>query len=210
MIRLLIADDHAVVRKGLHQIFAGEADIRIIQEAASGAEVMNCLREDPFDVLILDINMPGKSGIDLIKDVKAESPKTQILILSMHGEDQFGVRALRSGASGYVTKDSDPRDMLLAVRRVASGKKYISPKLAELLELELHHEPGKLPHEALSDREFAVFCAIASGKQMKTIAKDLSLSVKTVSNYRARALLKMNMKTNAEIIKYGHHNQLVQ
>jgi two-component system invasion response regulator UvrY len=208
MIRIAIADDHAVVRRGLRQILADESDMKVLGEASSSEEAMSLLRKTSCDVLVLDINMPCKSGVEVIKEIKSEFPKTMVLVLSMHLEDQFGVRAFRNGASGYLTKDSNPDEMLQAIRKVASGKKYITPKLAELLEFELHRKTDSPLHESLSDREYAVFCGIAKGKSVKTIAEELFLSSKTVSNYRTRALDKMNMKSNAEIIRYAHQNIL--
>jgi two-component system invasion response regulator UvrY len=210
MIRILIADDHAVVRRGLHQILAEESDMKVVGEAGTSEESLAVLRKQKCDVVVLDINMPDKNGIETIKDMKVEFPEMNILVLSMHQEDQFGVRAFRAGASGYLTKDSNPDEMLVAIRKVASGKKYITAKLAELLEFELHRKSDKPLHQSLSDREFAVLLAIAKGKSIASIAQELFLSAKTVSSYRARVLAKMNMKSNAEIIHYAHHHSLLE
>lgn len=209
MIKLLIADDHAVVRRGIRQILYDERDIKIVAEASTTGEVMKVLQTQSIDVLLLDMTMPDKHGLELLKDVKTEFPHVRVLILSMYPEDQFGIRALKAGASGYLTKDTDPDELMKAIRKIASGGKFINSRLAELLELQLHHESHKSLHEILSDREFEVFRLIASGKTVSQIAEDLKLSVKTVSNYRARALEKMNMKTNADIMSYGYQHGLI-
>jgi DNA-binding NarL/FixJ family response regulator len=210
MIRILIADDHTVVRRGIRQILSDESDMKIVAEASTSEEVVALLRKHPIDLLLLDMTMPDKHGLELLKDIKSEFPRVSILILSMYPEDQFGIRALKAGASGYLTKETDPAILLAAIRKAASGGKYITPRLSELLELELHHEGSKPLHEILSDREFEVFRLIASGRTVGQIAEDLKLSVKTVSNYRARALEKMNMKTNSDIMSYAFQNKIVQ
>jgi DNA-binding NarL/FixJ family response regulator len=209
MIKILIADDHAVVRRGIRQILYDERDIKIVAEASTTGEVMKILQTQSIDVLLLDMTMPDKHGLELLKDVKTEYPQVHVLILSMYPEDQFGIRALKAGASGYLTKDTDPNELMRAIRKIATGGKFINPRLAELLELQLHHESHKLLHETLSDREFEVFRLIASGKTVSQIAEDLKLSVKTVSNYRARALEKMDMKTNADIMSYAYQHGLI-
>jgi two-component system, NarL family, invasion response regulator UvrY len=210
MIRILIADDHTVVRRGIRQILGDESDMKIVAEASTSEEVMTLLRKQPIDLLLLDMTMPDKHGLELLKDIKTEFPKVNILILSMYPEDQFGIRALKAGASGYLTKESDPAILLAAIRKAATGGKYFTPRLTELMELELHHKTSKPLHEILSDREFEVFRLIASGKTVGQIADDLKLSVKTVSNYRTRTLEKMNMKTNSDIMSYAFQNKLVQ
>lgn len=209
MTRILIADDHAIVRRGLRQLLEEEGDFDVVADASSASDVLDVLRNRPCDVVLLDMTMPHKHGLELLEDLQREFPKLPVLVLSMHPEEQFGIRALKAGASGYLTKDGDPDLILQAIRRVASGRKYISPKLAELLEFQIHHKGEQAPHESLSKREFAVFRCIASGMTVGAIAEELSLSVKTVSNYRARALEKMNMKSNADIIHYAHRNGLV-
>jgi DNA-binding NarL/FixJ family response regulator len=210
VIRVLIADDHAVVRQGLKQILSETPDMTIVGEAATGDEALQKARSEACDVLVLDIAMPGRNGLDIVKDVRAARPKLPMLVLSMHPEDQFAVRVLKAGASGYLNKESAPEELVTAIRKVVRGGKYVSPTLAERLAYEIDTASGKLPHETLSDREFQVMCLMASGKTVTEIAGDLSLSVKTVSTYRTRILEKMNLKTNAEVIRYALQNQLVE
>ena len=209
MIKVLIADDHAVVRQGLKQILAETSDMVAGGEATNTQEVIDKVRRENWDVLVLDITMPGRGGLDIIKELKHEKPRLPILILSMHSEDQFAVRALKAGASGYMSKESAPELLVKAIRKVYSGGKYISASLAEKLAFDLGTDSERPPHEKLSDREFQVMCMIASGKTVKEIADRLSLSVKTISTYRARILEKMKMKTNAELTHYAIRNQLV-
>ncbi len=209
MIKVLIADDHAVVRQGLKQILAETSDMVAGGEATNTQEVLDKVRKENWDVLVLDITMPGRGGLDIIKELKHERPRLPILILSMHSEDQFAVRALKAGASGYMSKESAPELLVKAIRKVYSGGKYISASLAEKLAFDLGTDTERPAHEKLSDREFQVMCMIASGKTVKEIADRLSLSVKTISTYRARILEKMKMKTNAELTHYAIRNQLV-
>lgn len=209
MIKVLIADDHAVVRQGLKQILAETMDLVVGGEATNTQEVLDKIRESEFDVIVLDITMPGRGGLDILREIKHERPKLPILILSMHSEDQFAVRALKAGASGYMSKESAPELLVKAIRKVHAGGKYISPALAEKLAFDLESDSERPPHEKLSDREFQVMCMIASGKTVKEIADKLSLSVKTISTYRARILEKMKMKTNAEVTHYAIRNELV-
>lgn len=209
MIKVLIADDHAVVRQGLKQILAETMDLVVGGEATNTQEVLDKIRESEFDVIVLDISMPGRGGLDILREIKHERPKLPILILSMHSEDQFAVRALKAGASGYMSKESAPELLVKAIRKVHAGGKYISPALAEKLAFDLESDSERPPHEKLSDREFQVMCMIASGKTVKEIADKLSLSVKTISTYRARILEKMKMKTNAEVTHYAIRNELV-
>jgi DNA-binding NarL/FixJ family response regulator len=211
MIHILIADDHAIVRRGLRQLLAEEVDFDVVADVASTQDAMNFLRQtqSQCDVILLDMTMPQKHGLDLLDDLHYEFPKLRALVLSMHSEDQFGVRALKAGACGYLTKDTNPDEIAIAIRKIAAGGKYITPKLAELLEFHLHHGNTLAPHETLSSREFSVFLMIAKGRTVGEIAEELSLSIKTVSNYRARALEKMNLKSNADIIHYAHRNGLV-
>jgi len=209
LIKVLIADDHAVVRQGLKQILAETSDMVAGGEATNTQEVIDKVRRENWDVLVLDITMPGRGGLDIIKELKHEKPRLPILILSMHSEDQFAVRALKAGASGYMSKESAPELLVKAIRKVYSGGKYISASLAEKLAFDLGTDSERPPHEKLSDREFQVMCMIASGKTVKEIADRLSLSVKTISTYRARILEKMKMKTNAELTHYAIRNQLV-
>lgn len=209
MIRILIADDHAVVRHGLKQIISDNADIIVAGEAENAAEVLRLLRDDDFHVVVLDITMPGKSGLDLLPEIKALRPSIKILILSMHAEEQFAVRALKSGASGYITKQSAPTELIKAIRKVQTGGKYISQSIAEQLAFFLSDEANKPLHERLSDREFQVLRTIAVGKTLREIADELSISEKTVGTYRARIMEKMNMTRNAELIRYSVENKLI-
>jgi two-component system, NarL family, invasion response regulator UvrY len=208
MIKILVADDHAVVRRGLNQIVAERPDMRVCGEARDAREVLALLRKGEWDVLVLDINMPDQSGLEVLGEVKRQRPELPVLILSMHPEEQFAVRALKSGASGYLTKESAPEELVAAIHKVHGGGKYVSPSLAEKLAFALERG-ADAPHEALSDREYQVLCLIASGKTVGEIAEGLYLSVKTVSTYRARVLEKMGMKTNAELTRYAICNRLV-
>jgi DNA-binding NarL/FixJ family response regulator len=210
MIRVLIADDHAVVRQGLKQILQDTREMVVAGEALNGQEVLEKVRTEAWDVVVLDIAMPGRSGLDILKELKSERPKLPVLVLSMYAEDQFAVRVLRAGASGYLTKDSAPDELVKAVRKVVSGGRYVSPFLAEKLAFEINTDSSQLPHETLSDREFQVLRLIATGKTVKEIAAELSLSVKTISTYRARIRQKMNLTTNAELIHYAIRNRLIE
>lgn len=209
MINVLIADDHPVVRQGIKQILAEDSEIGELGEAKNSLEVMEQIRKSNWDVIILDITMPGRGGLDTLKEIKGEKPKLPVLILSIHPEDQYAVRALKAGAAGYLTKESAPDDLIKAIKKVNLGGKYISNSLAEKLALHLERDAQKQPHEALSDREYQVLCMIAAGKKVKDIAESLSLSVKTISTYRARILEKMKMKSNADLIHYAIQNRLV-
>ena len=210
MIRVLLADDHTIVREGLKQLLGAAGDLAIAGEARDGHEVLKRVRELEFDVLLLDMSMPGKSGIELIKLVKAEKPKLRVLVLSMHEEHQYAVRAIRAGASGYLTKESASGQLVAAIRKVAGGGAFISAAVAEQLAL------GAMPgaegplHGALSDREFQVFRMLAEGKSISDIAERLSLSVKTVSTHKANILHKMNMATAGDLIRYAIAHRLVE
>jgi two-component system invasion response regulator UvrY len=206
--RILIADDHAVVRRGLKQIIAETPDIVIADEATNGREVLDKIRNGDFDEVLLDIAMPDKDGMDVLNQIKYERPELPVLMLSMYPEEQFAVRALRAGASGYLTKESAPDELVTAIRRVSAGGKYVSSALAEKL-ASLLQNIERPPHEALSDREYKVMCLIASGKTVTEIAGELSLSIKTISTYRARVLGKMKMRNNAELTHYAIRNHLV-
>jgi len=210
VIKVLIADDHAVVRQGLKQILADTAEMVVAGEAVNGEEVLNKIRGETWDVLVLDMSMPGRGGYDVLKDLKLIQPKLPVLILSIHSEEQYAVRLLQAGASGYLTKESAPEELVQAIHKVVNGGRYISPALAEKLAFQLGHESEKPLHETLSDREFQVLRLIAGGKTATGIAEDLALSVKTVSTYRTRILQKMNLKTNAELIRYAIENRLVE
>lgn len=203
MIRVVLVDDHAVVRRGIRQILSDSDNIEVVGEASNAGEMMQTLRALPCDVLLLDISMPGKNGIDALKSVKKEWPKLQVLILSMYPEDQFALRSLRAGAAGYLTKHSPPEKVIEAVNRLASGKKYITPETAESLAGVLDVNPDQAPHELLSDREFQTMRFIASGKTLSEVAEMLCISPKTVSVYRARLLEKMKLKNNSELTHYA-------
>jgi DNA-binding NarL/FixJ family response regulator len=210
MIRILIADDHPVVRRGLKQTLAEESDLRVLGDAANGQEVLQFLAKQNWDVLILDLNMPGRNGLEILREVKERWPKLPVLVLSMHCEEQFGIQAIKAGAAGYLTKESAPDELVQAVRKVHGGGKYISPALAEHLASAVQAGEGRPPHEALTAREYDVLLRIAKGKTVTEIANELALSVKTVSTYRTRTLEKMNLSTNAELILYALRNRLVE
>lgn len=209
MIRIVIADDHAIVRRGLRQLLEEESDIEIVADVSNASELVSLLRKEECHVLLLDMTMPDKHGLEVLEEVRQEFSALKVLVLSMHPEEHFGIRALKAGASGYLTKDSDPDNIIKAIRKISSGGKFITPELAELIELQLHHKPTENPHELLSSREFAVFLLLAHGRSNADIANELSLSVKTVNNYRMRVMQKMNLKNNAELITYAHRHDLV-
>ncbi len=209
MIRLVLADDHAILREGLKQILLKEGDLRIVADAADGHEVLKRVRELDFDVLVLDMSMPGKSGVELIKQVKSEKPKLRILVLTMHEEHQYAVRAIRAGASGYLTKEGASAQLVSAIRKVAGGGAYISAEVAEQLALNAMPGAQGAPHETLSDREFQVFRLIAEGKSVSDIAERLNLSVKTVSTHKSNLMQKMGMATAGELIRYALAHHLV-
>ncbi|HSU89490.1 MAG TPA: response regulator transcription factor [Terriglobia bacterium] len=209
MIKVVVVDDHAVVREGLKRIIAENVGMMVSGEAADGHEAMLVIKSEPCDVVLLDITMPNKNGLDVLKELHAESPRLPVLVLSMHGEDQYAIRVLRAGAAGYLTKDSAPAKLVQAIRKVVRGGKYVSPTLAERLVFDLGTDSDKAPHEVLSDREYQVLCMISSGKTVTQIAEELSLSVKTISTYRVRILEKLKMKNNAEITRYAIKEGLV-
>jgi DNA-binding NarL/FixJ family response regulator len=209
MFKIFIADDHAVVRQGLKQIISEVSDMQIVGESDNGFDVVDCLKADSYDMVILDITMPGPNILDLVKQIHQVKPQMPILVLSIHPEEQYAVRVLRSGASGYLTKESAPEELVNAVRKVAKGGKYVSAALAEKLLFTLGTDQEKLPHDNLSDREYQALCMIAAGKTVKDIAQDLNLSEKTISTYRSRVLQKMGMKNNAEITHYAFKYGLV-
>jgi two-component system, NarL family, invasion response regulator UvrY len=210
LIRVLIADDHGIVRKGMKQILSRTPDIEVVSEASTGQEALDKIWANNFDVVILDISLPGRNGLEILKQIKTQRPKLPVLILSMYPEEQYAVRVLRAGASGYLTKESDKNELIDAIRRVAQGKKYITPSLAEKLASELEPSISKALHEKLSDREYHILCLIAKGKSSNEIADELALSIKTVSTHRARVLEKMGMKSNAELTHYAVQNKLVE
>ena len=209
MINVFIADDHAIVRQGLKQIVSDADDMAVIGEAENGGDALRQLRQSAPDVLILDIAMPVKGGIDVLKLIHKEKPKLPVLILSMYPEDQYAVRLIRAGASGYLTKESAPEQLVMAIRTLAQGRKYLTPQVAELLAHEVS-VGSQAPHAALSDREHKVFLSLASGKTVSQIASDLVLSVKTISTYRMRVLEKMGLHSNAELTQYAFKNKLLE
>ncbi|MFQ5672102.1 MAG: response regulator [Nitrospinales bacterium] len=208
-IRVLIADDHSVVRHGLNQILSKTSDLVVVEEAENGNEVLEKICKIDVDVILMDIEMPGKSGLETLMQLKNSNPKLPVLILSIFPEDHYGIRLLKAGAAGYLTKTSAPEQLVEAIRAVAQGGKFVSPHLAEKLVMDLDKDTDKPLHETLSGREFQVFCMIAAGKKLKDIADGLSVGITTVSTHRARILEKMNMKTNAELIHYALKNGLV-
>jgi DNA-binding NarL/FixJ family response regulator len=209
MIRLVIADDHTIVREGLKQVLSAAADLEVVAEAQNGHEVLQRVRSTDFDVLLLDMSMPGKSGTELIRQVKSEKPKLRILILSMHEEEQYAVRAIKAGASGYLTKESASAQLVSAIRKVASGGAFISSAVAEQLALGAMPQAEGPLHGSLSDREFQVLRMLASGRSVSEIAAELNLSVKTVSTHKARLMQKMNMASQADLIRYALAQKLI-
>jgi two-component system invasion response regulator UvrY len=209
VIKILIADDHAVVRKGVRHILSEFPDDVTASEAGDSYEVIDKIRKNDYDLVLLDIAMPGKDGLEALKEIKIEKPKLPVLILSMFPEEQFALRALKSGASGYLTKESIPEELLKAIKKILRGGKYVSESFSDELLLVLDRDVEKLPHETLSDREYQVMLMIAAGKTRKEIAEKLFLSVKTVSTYRTRILEKMGMKTNADLTNYVNKHNLI-
>jgi len=209
-IRVLIADDHAIVRQGLRQILSDTPDLTVAGEAENGVQAVQMVRAGDWDVVLMDVSMPDRNGIDALKLIKKEFPRLPVLILSMYPEEQYAIRALKAGAAGYLTKQSAPELLVTAIRQVASGKKYVSPSLAEELANAIGDDCERPPHEKLSDREYQTLCMIASGKTPAEIAEALNLSVKTVSVYRARLLEKMNLRNNAELTHYGLKHGLAE
>ncbi len=209
MIKVIIADDHPVVRQGLKQILADEPDIAVVGEASNSQELFKQIGCQSCDVVVLDITMPGRGGLESLKELRRERPKLPVLILSIHPEDQFGLRVLKAGAAGYMTKETAPDELVKAIRKVFAGGKYLSSTLAEKIAFDLDRDSLKAPHETLSDREYVVMCMLASGKTVSEVSRELCLSVKTVSTHRARILDKMRMKTNAELTHYAVKNRLV-
>ena len=209
MISILIADDHAIVREGLKQIVSSQTDMKVTGEAHNAQGVLDLVRGGTWDVVVLDINMPGRNGLEVLKELKQEFPKLPVLVLSVHPEEQYGIRVLKAGAAGYMNKESAPEELVTAIRKVIRGGKYLTPTLAERLAFQVADGSEAHPHEKLSDRELQVLCLIASGKTVSEIADDLSLSVKTISTYRTRILEKMAMKSSAELTRYALQNHLV-
>ena len=209
MIRILVADDHPILRRGLKEILLRELDGATCGEAGTADQVLSEVESQEWDLLILDVTMPGRSGLDVLRDLRGLRPQLPVLILSMHPEDQLGKRALKAGASGYMNKESAPEELIEAVQKVLEGRVYVSPVLAERLALDLRENGGRPLHDTLSDREFEVLRMLASGKTVSEIAAELHLSVPTISTHRAHILAKMNMTTTAALIRYAVHNRLV-
>ena len=209
VIEILIVDDHSIVREGLKRILADIPDVKVAAEAGNGADAMAILRNNPIDLVLLDLSLPGRTGLEVLQFMKSEFRKLPVLILSAHEEDQYAVRALRDGADGFLNKQSAPERLVSAIRKVAAGGKYVSPEMAERLAAEVGGRTDKLSHAALSDREFMVLKMIAAGKSLNQIADQLSISPKTVSTYRARIIEKTGLQTNAELIRYVLENELL-
>lgn len=209
MIRMIIADDHPIVRAGMKQIISEASDMIVADEASDGHKLLNKIRKENFDVVILDLTMPHMDGLDVLKQLRIEKPKLPVIILSIHPESQYALRVLKAGAAGYVTKTSAPDELINAIRKVCRGGKYISPSIAEKLAFQLDTNFKEMPHEMLSDREYQVMRMMASGKTVTEIAEKLALSVKTISTYRSRILEKMKMKNSAELMHYAIQNKLV-
>jgi two-component system, NarL family, invasion response regulator UvrY len=208
-IRVFIADDHAIVREGLKQILAEQGDIVVAGEAENGLDAIRLYPRARCHVMLLDISMPDRNGIEVLKQIKKDKPELAVLMLSMHREDQYAIRSLKAGAAGYLTKQSAPRELVVAIRQVASGQKYVSPALAQALAAQVGADHEAPVHDTLSDREYQTLILIASGKTVGDIARELSLSVKTVSEYRARLLVKMSLKNSAELTHYAIRNALL-
>jgi DNA-binding NarL/FixJ family response regulator len=210
LIKILIADDHAIVRKGIRQILSETPDKYVVEEACNGQEALEKVYKNNYDVVLMDISMPGRSGLDVLKQLKREKPKTPVIILSVYPEEQYAVRALKTGAAGYLTKESAPEELIRAIKKVSrGGGKYVTASIAEKLASAIDIDLTKPPHEDLSNREYQILCMIASGKTATQISEELSLSVKTISTYRTRILRKMGMNNNAKLTHYAIKNDLV-
>jgi len=209
MIRALVVDDHPLLRLGIKHMLAQEPDFAAPGEAVDAEDALRRIKERTWDVVLLDISMPGRSGLDVLREIRGLRPTLPVLVLSLHSEEKFAVRALRAGAHGYLTKNDAPTELVQAIRRVLTGKKYVSPSIAETLANAVESGSSKAPHERLSDRELQVMCQIAWGKTVSEVAQEATLSVKTISTYRSRALKKMKMRTNAEFTRYAIENHVV-
>jgi len=202
LIKVLLADDHTIVRRGLKQILESEPGLTVVYEASNGNEAIEYARSQSVDVVVMDITMPGKSGLEALKEIKRLKPRLPVLVLSMHPRDQYAVRVLKAGAAGYITKESAPDDLVVAIKRTVRGGRYISTEVAELLAAHIGRDNPDEPHAALSDRELEVFLSIGQGKSLTEIASDLNISIKTVSTYRSRILEKTSLSSNAQITRY--------
>jgi two-component system, NarL family, invasion response regulator UvrY len=210
MLRILVVDDHPLIRKGIVQTLTDELPGSLISETSNAADTLDAVQKQIFDLVLLDLSLPGRSGLELLKEIKAICPKLPVLIVSSYPEDQFAIRALRAGAAGYLNKESPPQMLLLAARRAMAGGKFLSPAIAEKLASDLTIDSSKPLHEQLSDREYDILRRVASGQAISEIGGTLNLSAKTVSTYRARLLQKMRMQTNAELIQYAIRNKLIE
>jgi DNA-binding NarL/FixJ family response regulator len=209
MIRIVIADDHALIREGVRKILRRQPDMKIIGEAANGSELLDILRGATPDLVILDISLPGRSGIDLLGEIKKMRPELRVLVLSMYTEERFALRVLKSGAAGYVCKSSAAGELVTAIRKVVAGGHYIGPAVAEILAKHINNPAGQAAHERLSNRELQILCMIGAGKAVKQIAAELRISINTATTHRRRILQKMSMRTNAELIRYAMEHSLV-
>lgn len=209
MICILVADDHAIVRAGVKQIIADMPDVNVTAEASRGSEVIDLITNSKFDLVLLDIAMPGQSGIDVLKQIKLLKPELPVLMLSIYPEEQYAIRALRAGSAGYLTKESAPAELIKAIRSISRGKKYITASLADRLADAVGNNNKDFLHNKLSDREFQVMCMLANGKKVSEIAKELNLSPKTISTHRSRLMLKMNMKKNSQLNRYAREHELI-
>ena len=210
MIRILIADDHTLFRRGLRQTIEDAEGLKVEDEAANGHEVLSCISRKSYDAVVLDISMPGANGLEILRQIKASNPRTAVLMLSMHPETQFAVRAFRAGASAYLTKEIDEQEIIRAIRKACAGGKYVPPGLAEHLAEAMFSGPGQAPHQSLSDREYQVFRLIAQGRGLSEIADELHLGPTTVSTYRSRILEKTGLRNNAEITRYAIEHRLIE
>ena len=210
MINILVVDDHALIRKGMKQILDDTSDIRVTGEAESGQQAIKMVRENKYDIALLDITLPDKYGIDVLRQLKLQCPSLPILILSMHPDEQYAMRSIRAGAAGYMNKQSAPSQLVTAIRQVASGRKYISGELAEQLANEMANDKQEVTHQILSNREYQTLCLMAAGKSLSEMADIMSLSAKTVSVYRARMLEKMKLRNNAEAVRYAIDHHLIE
>lgn len=209
MLRVIVVDDHPVVREGLKRIISESNELSVAAEASDGEEALQTVRNHPCDVVLLDISLPKKSGLEVLKHIRSEQPRLPVLILSMHSEDEYAVRMLRAGASGYLTKESTSTSLISAIRKVVRGGRYVSPALAERLAFDLQTDADRPAYEALSDREYQILCMLSGGKTVSEIAAELALSVKTISTYRVRVLEKLRLKNNAELMRYAIKQGLV-